>query len=54
MNSQPDNVWVRIQRNIDMPAPLVGDVEYYVVADNGAGPSQSATFSGLLYSSCKP
>jgi len=54
MDSQPNNSWVRIQHNTDMPAPFVGDVEYYVVANNGAGPSQSATFSGLLYSSCKP
>ncbi len=54
MNSQSDNTWVRILRNVDMPVPLTGDVEYYVTANNSAGPSQSATVTGLHYSPCKP
>ncbi len=48
------NTWIRVQHNFEMPAPLTGDVEYYVVANNAAGPSQSATFTGLNYSPCKP
>ncbi|MEP7357157.1 MAG: hypothetical protein ABI847_07945 [Anaerolineales bacterium] len=54
MNDQGGGTWARIQHNFDMPAPLTGDVEYYVVANNAAGPSQSATFTGLNYSPCKP
>ncbi len=54
LNPQGDNIWVRIHHNTDMPAPLTGDIEYYVTANNAAGPSQSATFTGLNYSPCKP
>jgi hypothetical protein len=54
LNLQGGNTWVRIQHNFEMPVPFTGDVEYYVTANNAAGPSQSATFTGLVYSSCKP
>jgi hypothetical protein len=54
LTHQAGNTWVHTLHNFDMPAPMVGDVEYYVTADNAAGPSGSPHSAAPLYSSCKP